>query len=93
MQRKILEGVPFFLDNQNRLYLWDTEAPACHIGSYTDKKINFTDTVGKLGDRLNVWRSKQFPRLRKPADTKPSKRRGNASSAAATQEENSDADV
>ena len=92
MQRQIIDGVPYFLDNQNRLYLWDTEAPACHIGSYTDKKIIFTDTVGKLGDRLNAWRSKQFPRLRKPADAKPSKRRGNASSTT-NAEEDSDVDV
>lgn len=97
MQRQIIDGIPYFVDAQNRLFNWDTEATPQHIGAYdpATKRITFLDNyLAPLADRLQDWRGKQQPRLRKqPKDsgstTADSASGGNSGSATASTE-NSD---
>ena len=68
MQRQLINGVPYFTDNQNRLFTWDTEAQPQHIGAYnpTTGVVTYEpDHLAKLATRLQVWREKQQPRDRK----------------------------
>lgn len=92
MQRTILHGVPYFTDSQNRLFLWDTEAPTVCIGSYdaeTDT-IHYDNTaIGNLGNRLQIWRQNQNSRPRKSTAT-GSKRRGNSDSGSAKDADSGD---
>lgn len=91
MQRMILHGVPYFVDVQNRLFTWDTETDPQHIGQYnpTSDTIVYTENYFiQLNGRLQDWRSKQQPRLRKAT----SNGRGNASRKA-TANENPEDDV
>lgn len=82
MQRQIIHGVPYFIDGANNLHLWDTETTAYRVGTYakaTDS-VTFTDNhLTQLSERLQVWRSKQFARPRKPT----ANRRGNSGGDAA----------
>ena len=82
MQRQIIHGVPYFIDGANNLHLWDTEAPAHRIGTYSKATdtLTFTDNhLTQLSDRLQAWRSKQIARPRKPT----ANRRGNSGGDAA----------
>jgi hypothetical protein len=98
MQRQIIDGIPYFVDAQNRLFNWDIETTPQHIGAYdpATKRIIFLDNyLAPLADRLQEWRAKQQPRLRKqPKDgstTTDSASGGNSGSSAASSE-NSDAE-
>jgi hypothetical protein len=98
MQRQIIDGIPYFVDAQHRLFNWDTEASPQHIGTYdpATKRIVFLDNyLSPLADRLQDWRGKQQPRLRKqPKDggsTDATSSGGNTGSSAASTE-NSDAE-
>lgn len=86
MQRQIVHGVPYFVDKQNRLFTWDTEADPQHIGSYDPASGNVIfveDHLGKLAGRLCDWRSKQSIRARKAVASS----RGNSSKQAAAAED------
>ncbi len=90
MQRQIIHGVPYFVDNQNRLFTWDTEADPQHIGSYdptTGNAIFAEDHLGKLAGRLCDWRSKQSIRARKAI---ASSRRNTSQQAAAAEDSDDD---
>ena len=68
MQRVIANGVPYFTDNQNRLFTWDTEATPQLIGTHnpTDGTVSYeSNHLDSLAVRLQVWREKQQPRDRK----------------------------
>jgi hypothetical protein len=72
MQRQIINGVPYFTDNQNRLFTWDTEAQPQHIGAYnpTTGAVTYEPNhLANLATRLQVWREKQQPRDRKAANS------------------------
>ena len=86
MQRQILDGVPYFLDTQNRVYLWDAEGPSFQVGSYDPvaKQVKFHDNLlTSLESRLALWRAKQQARPRKPT------KRGGDSSGTTAEGENS----
>ena len=71
MQRVITNGVPYFTDNQNRLFTWDTEAQPQHIGAHnpTTGAVTYEPNhLANLATRLQVWREKQQPRDRKAAN-------------------------
>lgn len=98
MQRQIIDGIPYFIDAQHRLYNWDIETTPQHVGSYdpATKRITFLDNyLSPLSDRLQEWRGKQQPRLRKQpkdgASTSDATSGGNSGSSAASTE-NSDAE-
>ena len=68
MQRQTIDGVPYWTDKHNTVFVWDTEAPPFRIGTYdpASKRVTFDDGhLDKLTDRLSLWRSKQHPRARK----------------------------
>lgn len=93
MQRQIVDSVPYFVDGQNRLYTWDSEAAPQHIGTYNpnDKSVQFNHNhLGQLGNRLSAWRDQQKPRDRKPTATAASKRRGAGNEQAASAENSED---
>jgi hypothetical protein len=72
MQRVITNGVPYFTDNQNRLFTWDTEAQPQHIGAHnpTTGAVTYEPNhLANLATRLQVWREKQQPRDRKAANS------------------------
>jgi hypothetical protein len=82
MERHIVNGVPYFTDNQNRLYTWDTEAQPQIIGAYnptTDTVTYEPNHLDKLAERLEDWRSKQQPRDRKAIANSRRNPRGKAS--------------
>ena len=96
MQRQIIDGIPYFIDAQHRLYNWDIETTPQHVGTYdpATKRITFLDNhLAPLADRLQDWRTKQQPRLRKQpkdgASSSDAASRGNSGSSAASAE-NSD---
>ena len=84
MQRQIVDGIPYFLDKHNGVYLWDSEAAPYRLGTYdtTTRHVVYNDgVVDGLTDRLSSWRSKQVARPRKPAGgpVRGTKSRGNRS--------------
>lgn len=95
MQRQILDGVPYFTDKSNKVYLWDAEAPT-HIGTLNPKTKSVTflssqsTLLATLNDRLIAWRATQSARPRKPAEKKATKRRGHSSKDDGDASENSD---
>ncbi len=94
MQRQIIHGVPYFIDGSSNLYLWDPEAPAQRIGTYTKATdtVTYSDNhLAQLTDRLQVWREKQFARPRKPGAAAAANGRGNSGRGAA-EGEGSDVD-
>ena len=90
MQRQIIHGVPYFIDGSSNLYLWDPEAPAQRVGTYnkaTDS-ITFGDNhLAQLTDRLQVWRSKQAARPRKPTANRRGNSGGDAAESASDEDE------
>ncbi len=93
MQRQILDGVPYFTDKFNKVYLWDTEAATpTHVGTVNPKTKSVTfqpNLLSSLNDRLIAWRANQSARPRKPAEKKASKRRGHSSKGEGDASENS----
>ncbi len=90
MQRQIIHGVPYFIDGANNLYLWDTETPAHRVGSYSKAtdSVTFTDNhLSQLTDRLQVWRSKQAARPRKPTANRRGNSGGDAAESASDEDE------
>lgn len=70
MQRQLIHGVPYFVNAQNKLYTWDTEAEPQPIGTYnpsTDTISYLPDVQSKLAGRLQSWREQQKSRPRKPS--------------------------
>jgi hypothetical protein len=91
MQREIINGVPYFIDGQSKLYTWEIESTPQHIGVYksTTQSIEYTEGfLEKLEGKLQSWRSKQEPRARK---AKVTNSRGNRSRKVSVTE-SSDAD-
>jgi hypothetical protein len=89
MQRQLIHGVPYFVNAQNKLYTWDTEAEPQHIGTYnpsTDTISYVADIQSKLAGRLQSWREQQNPRPRKPTNSRGHSR----GAAAATQDSEND---
>jgi hypothetical protein len=79
MQRQIINGVPYFTDNQNRLFTWDTEAQPQLIGAYnpTTGVVTYeSNHLDSLTTRLKVWREKQQPRDRKATNSGRNSRGG-----------------
>jgi hypothetical protein len=69
MQRVYLYGVPYYLDTNNHVYLWDPSGaiPATPLGTYDP--INGTiaysqPTESHLQDKLEAWRAAVQPRPR-----------------------------
>lgn len=94
MQRQIVDGIPYFLDKQNGVFVWDSEAAPYRLGTYDPKAKHVTyhdGIIDGLADRLSSWRAKQLSRPRKPAgaSVRGTKGRGNRSKQA-TPTENSD---
>jgi hypothetical protein len=90
MERKITNGVPYFTDNQNKLYTWDTEAQPQPIGTYnpTADTVTFeSNHLEKLTERLEDWRSKQQPRDRKAITNGRRTPRGKANKSAQNPED------
>ena len=92
MQRQIVDGVPYFLDKHNGVFVWDSEAAPYRLGSYDPKAkhVTYNDGVVEgLTDRLSSWRAKQLPRPRKPAGApvRGTKGRGNRVKQAAPAED------
>lgn len=92
MQRQIVDGIPYFLDKHNTVFLWDSEAAPYRLGSYDPKAKHVTyddGVVNGLTDRLSAWRSKQNSRPRKPAGTsvRGTKGRGNRGKQATSTED------
>ena len=92
MQRQIVDGIPYFLDKYNGVFLWDSEAAPYRLGTYDPrtKHVTYTDgVVDGLTDRLSSWRTKQLPRPRKPAgaSVRGTKGRGNRSKQATSAED------
>jgi hypothetical protein len=88
MQRQIVDGIPYFLDKHNGVFVWDSETTPYRLGTYDPKTTHATyndGVVDGLTDRLSSWRSKQLPRPRKPAGApvRGTKGRGNRSKQAA----------
>lgn len=72
MQREILNGVPYLVDANGKLYTWTadpaTEAPIC-IGTYdsaTKRHTLHPGVLEQLAPRIQEWRAKQQPRDRCP---------------------------
>jgi len=68
MQRQTIDGVPYWIDKHNTVFVWDTEAQPLRIGTYdpTSKHVSYDDGhFEKLADRLSLWRSNQRARPRK----------------------------
>ena len=80
MQRQIVDGVPYFIDKQNTVYLWDTQTTTpTRIGTYspTTKSVSLqSDLQTKLSGKLEQWRSNTQPRLRRPEGTEKTTKRG-----------------
>ena len=77
MQRQIIHGVPYFIDSQNKLYLWESEEPAYYIGTYAPdtKTVSYEpNCIKKLSERLDIWRNNQVPRTRNSTNTRKSSR-------------------
>ena len=92
MQRQIVDGVPYFLDKHNGIFVWDSEAAPYRLGSYDPKTkhVTYNDGVVEgLTDRLSSWRAKQLSRPRKPAGApvRGAKGRGNRSKQTAPAED------
>ena len=82
MQRQIVDGVPYFLDKHNAVFLWDSETAPYRLGTYNPKTKHVTydhGIIDGLADRLSTWRSKQVARPRKSAGApvRGTKGRGN----------------
>jgi hypothetical protein len=94
MQRQIIDGIPYYIDSQNRVYNWDTEASPQHIGTYdaASKRLTFLDNhLTPLADRLQEWRAVQQPRFRKQAkDSATNSTSGGNSNSSAASTENSE---
>jgi hypothetical protein len=98
MQRQIVDGVPYFIDKQNAVYLWNTEASTpTRIGSYlpTTKSVQLeSGLTSKLHGKLEQWRAAQQPRPRCPAGAEKTSKRGrNAGKNEADESEGSDSDA
>ena len=98
MQRQIVDGVPYFIDKQNTVYLWNTETtPPTRIGSYipTTKSVQLeSGLTSKLNGKLEQWRAAQQPRPRRPAGAEKTSKRGrNAGKNEADESEGSDSDA
>jgi hypothetical protein len=81
MQRKIISGIPYYVDTSNKLYTWDTEAQPQPIGTYnpTADAVTFeSNHFERLTSRLEDWRSKQQPRDRKAIANSRRNTRGKA---------------
>jgi hypothetical protein len=98
MQRQIVDGVPYFIDKQNAVYLWDTETSTpARIGSYnsTTKSLQLEPNLtSKFHGKLELWRAIQQSRPRRPAGTEKTSKRGrNAGKNEADESEGSDSDA
>lgn len=97
MQRQIVDGVPYFIDKQNAVYLWNTETtPPTRIGSYLPTKSVQLESglTSKLQGKLEQWRATQQPRPRRPAGTEKTSKRGrNAGKNQVDESESSDSDA
>jgi hypothetical protein len=93
MQRQILDGVPYFTDKLNKVYLWDTEGTPTYAGTLNPKTKSVAfqpNLLTTLNDRLIAWRATQSARPRKLAEKKATKRRGHSSKDDGDANENSD---
>lgn len=72
MQRVIVHGVPYLVDAQQRVFLYDTSQPSLHIGTFEPEsnRVRFLQEVKpQIEARATAWRDEQQPRSRKPTAT------------------------
>ncbi len=74
MQRKIIQGVPFWIDGASKAYYWESsEKPSnpIHIGTYNAQKDiveTLEDWKSKLEDKRKSYNESQSSRPRKVGD-------------------------
>ena len=77
MQRKVIQGIPVWLDTQNRVYAYDpvdTTNPLW-LGTYSPQTETMTlrdDWKLVYQEKLEAYRKKSAPRNRLPAAAPPS---------------------
>ncbi len=72
MQREVINGIPFFCDKANKLYIFDPHAapgtPSFQVGTKTADGYQLNEGwEQKFQERLSTWRTELKPRSRKPA--------------------------
>jgi hypothetical protein len=80
MQRQIIHGVPYFIDGENKLYIWEPNGPPEQIGIYNPANESITynpEHLKGLATHLTLWRSNQHARSRKSKSSN-SRRNGDA---------------
>jgi len=75
MKKEVIQGIPFWLDNQNRVYSFEgKEAPVnpLWLGTYSPatQKIELrSDWEAAFKDKLEVYRKNSVARARVPSAT------------------------
>lgn len=75
MKKEVIQGIPFWLDSQNRIYAFETKdipAQPLWLGSYNpaSQKIELrTDWEAAYKDKLEAYRKNSLARARVPSAT------------------------